>query len=235
MTYVMSDIHGCLDKYQAMLQKIEFSSNDTLYVLGDVIDRGPAGFQIMLDMARHPNMVGLLGNHEAMAQDALHAILQTNYIDSDWEQLDEVQLWFQNGGELSLADLLWMDNSQFQTVLEYLLAMPLYKEIEVAGKKFVLVHGGLKHFSPERPLPDYTRDEIVWCRPKKSTTYFLDKFLVHGHTPVQLLFGGRKWRSTPSQPKFYRAKTFIDIDCGCVFPGGRLGCLCLDTMEEIYI
>lgn len=39
--YVMSDIYGCFDKYQAMLREIDFSSHDTLYVLGDVIDCGP--------------------------------------------------------------------------------------------------------------------------------------------------------------------------------------------------
>ena len=27
----------------------------------------------------------------------------------------------------------------------------------------------------------------------------------------------------------------IGIDCGCVYPGGRLGCPCLDTMGEFYV
>ena len=34
MIYVMSDMHGCFDKYQQMLCEISFSSRDTLYVLG---------------------------------------------------------------------------------------------------------------------------------------------------------------------------------------------------------
>ena len=38
-----------------------------------------------------------------------------------------------------------------------------------------------------------------------------------------------------AQGKIYRTESFIDIDCGCVYSGGRLGCLCLDTMEEIYV
>ena len=33
MTYVMSDIHGCYDKYQSMLAAIHFAADDTLYVL----------------------------------------------------------------------------------------------------------------------------------------------------------------------------------------------------------
>ena len=60
----MSDIHGCFDKYQAMLREIGFSSRDTLYVLGDVIDRGPDGIKILQDMNRRPNVVPILGTHE---------------------------------------------------------------------------------------------------------------------------------------------------------------------------
>ncbi|NCE64642.1 hypothetical protein D1159_08595 [Pseudoflavonifractor sp. 524-17] len=43
MTYAVSDIHGCYEKYRELLKAISFGKNDTLYVLGDVIDRGPGG------------------------------------------------------------------------------------------------------------------------------------------------------------------------------------------------
>jgi hypothetical protein len=32
----MSDLHGRYDRYIAMLEKINFSASDTLYVLGDI-------------------------------------------------------------------------------------------------------------------------------------------------------------------------------------------------------
>ena len=41
MNYAISDIHGCCREFQALLKKIHFSSSDTLFVLGDMIDRGP--------------------------------------------------------------------------------------------------------------------------------------------------------------------------------------------------
>ena len=50
MIYVMSDLHGCYDKYISMLEKIRFSEKDTLYVLGDVVDRGDGGMKILQDM-----------------------------------------------------------------------------------------------------------------------------------------------------------------------------------------
>ena len=77
MTYAISDIHGCYDKYRELLRAIRFRPEDTLYILGDVIDRGPHGFKILLDMAQRPNVIGLMGNHEAMAIQALPGIMRS--------------------------------------------------------------------------------------------------------------------------------------------------------------
>ena len=30
-------------------------------------------------------------------------------------------------------------------------------------------------------------------------------------------------------------RTSYVVDCGCGFSSGRLGCLCLETKEEIYV
>ena len=61
MIYTVSDLHGCYDKYQKLLETLNLGENDTLYVLGDVIDRGPKGFHMMLDIASRPNVVCLMG------------------------------------------------------------------------------------------------------------------------------------------------------------------------------
>ena len=38
MQHVISDIHGCYEKYIQLLEHIKFTEKDTLYVLGDIID-----------------------------------------------------------------------------------------------------------------------------------------------------------------------------------------------------
>ena len=48
-TYVISDIHGNYEKYKRLLEMIDFKDQDTLYVLGDVIDRGPEGIKVLKD------------------------------------------------------------------------------------------------------------------------------------------------------------------------------------------
>ena len=51
MIYAVSDIHGCYRQYKEVLEKIAFSDEDTLYVLGDVLDRGPEPLRVLEDMA----------------------------------------------------------------------------------------------------------------------------------------------------------------------------------------
>ena len=64
--YVMGDIHGEADRFHAMLKKIQFSEDDILILLGDVIDRGPDGITLLLEIMDMSNVIMLLGNHEYM-------------------------------------------------------------------------------------------------------------------------------------------------------------------------
>lgn len=221
MIYAISDIHGRYDKYAAMLEKINFRDNDTLYILGDVIDRGNDGIKILLDILRRPNAVMLMGNHEAMMLDTLLGFEQINE-----ESIDKMVLWVLNGGEPTLTAFLELGKKDRIDILDSLEKMPYYAEISVGGNDFILLHGGLEDFSPDRPLCGYSRDEIVWAEPDFERGYFADKFLIVGHTPTPTICG---------EPKIFRNNKLIDIDCGCAFEGGRLGCLCLDDFEEFYV
>lgn len=237
MKYAISDIHGNYEKYQEMLGRLDLKPDDTLYVLGDVIDRGNDGFKILLDMAGNANVEMLLGNHEAMAMDALPVILRT-LLEKDTEALTEkeknvTELWFRNGGEISLAEFLMLDGVQQEAVWEYMKALPLYREVEAGERKFLLLHGGLQGFRLEKSMDAYSPEDIVWCRPEPDTEYFPDKRVILGHTPTRFLY--EKTGEDVSEEKFFHAGTYTAIDCGCAFQGGRLGCLCLDTMEEIYV
>ena len=57
MIYAVSDIHGCYSQYEEILEKIAFSDEDTLYVLGDVLDRGPEPLRVLEDMAGRHNVI----------------------------------------------------------------------------------------------------------------------------------------------------------------------------------
>ena len=230
MIYAISDIHGRYDKYRAMLSEIRFKSTDILYVLGDVIDRGPDGVKILQDMSTRPNVFPILGNHEFTAAMCLPWLTQEiteQSLDSlSNDQIGALGDWINNGGEPTLQGLWRLKPEERQDILEYLQEMELYAEVEAGGRSFILTHGALEHFEPEKPLDDYKLLDFLFGRPKPETVYYPDKIMVFGHTPTRLLCG---------LDKIFRSGTMIGIDCGCILPDGRLGCLCLDTLEEFYV
>lgn len=235
MIYACSDLHGRYDKYRAMLEAIQFQSTDTLYILGDVIDRGPDGCKILQDMMGRPNMIPILGNHEFTAAMCLPWLLE-EVTDQSLAALGEDQIaalseWIGNGGGPTLRALKQLRQEERNGILEYIRDMELYAEVTAGGRSFVLVHAGLEQFSKDKPLEDYDLQDFLFARPSLDMEFYKDKYLVYGHTPTRLL---HRQADGPLADDIIRRGTQVAIDCGCGF-GGRLGCLCLDTLEEFYV
>lgn len=64
--YVMSDIHGCFDEFMALLKKVNFNhESDQLYLVGDLINRGPKSLEVMQYLMAHEDSIfPVLGNHD---------------------------------------------------------------------------------------------------------------------------------------------------------------------------
>lgn len=101
MTYVMSDLHGMYDRFIAMLEKIDFSDSDELFIIGDIIDRGERPVDILEYVMDKPNITVLLGNHEVMARDFLRRltaeITDENTASFDNDFLVELVIYKHNG------------------------------------------------------------------------------------------------------------------------------------------
>lgn len=52
----MSDLHGQFVLLQLMLNKIQFTDEDELYILGDIMDRGPNSIDIYYFVKAMPNV-----------------------------------------------------------------------------------------------------------------------------------------------------------------------------------
>lgn len=232
MIYVMSDLHGCYEKYLKMLEKIKLSDKDALYILGDVVDRGDGGIKILLDMMQRSNVIPILGNHDFMAYTVLTKfnveITDDNYDKQlDGDAMEMFSEWMFNGGTPTCRAFTKLDAATRESVLEYISEFEVYEELEVNGRSFVLVHGGLAGFEADKALDEYSIDEMIWGRCDYARQYYPDRYLVTGHTPTHNIdpeYSGR----------IYKKNNHIAIDCGEAF-GGRLGCICLDTLEEFYI
>lgn len=232
MIYCVSDIHGHYDKWCELLKKIHLTDEDTLYVLGDVCDRGPEPTRILLDMMDRVNVIPIAGNHDVLASYCLHLLTQ-ELTEELAEELDTntmrmIMEWLSDGGQATAADFKKLSKEEQETLLDYILDFDLYAQVSAGGKEYFLVHAGLEHFSPEKLPEDYSMADMISCRTDYEKEYFPDKILVTGHTPTQLIPGN------PNPGRIYKKHNHLAIDCGCGF-GGALGAVCLNTGEEFYV
>ena len=232
MTYVISDIHGCADKYRAMLDKIGFSDSDVLYVLGDVIDRRYGGISVLLDMMSRPNVVPILGNHELLALPTLRRMALDLPGVSPGKKLDiiektaEYRKWMRNDGVPTDMEFRPSTREEKRRIVDYIEDFRLYAEIEVAGERYHLSHT-LPYFDPAVSIHDVPLAEFVWGDPDYATRYDPEVTFVTGHTPTALI-------DPASMGRIWRANGHIAIDCGVAF-GCRLACLRLDNGREYYV
>ena len=87
-TYVMGDIHGEYDLFMELIDKIKLKYEDTLYIMGDVIDRGPHPIKTLFKLMEMPNVICLVGNHELMALECLEFLMK-EITEESIEELDE--------------------------------------------------------------------------------------------------------------------------------------------------
>lgn len=232
MHYVISDIHGCYDQYAALLEKIHFSEADTLFVLGDTVDRGPEPMKVLFDMMGRANVIPILGNHEYMAVtmlDKLNVEITeenvTSHLDADF--MTGYLNWMQDGGNTTVETFRKLDKWDKEEVLDYLKEFSLYEEVAVENKKYILVHAGIAGFVPGKKLDAYDYFDFIFSPPDYKKEYFKDAFLVTGHTPVMNIHADHK-------VEVYKENGHIGIDGGCVF-GGKLFALCLENQQVFYV
>ena len=231
-TYVISDIHGMYNKFIELLNKIKLKDTDTLYILGDVLDRGPDPIKTLLKIMSMPNVICMLGNHEDMALDCLKflttEITEQSLSEVSEEMLENLVTWQYNGSKTTIDGFRALDRAKQQEVIDFIEDMPEIEEISVAGQKYLLVHGGLGGFYPGKPIEDYTIEELIWAMAEYDIQYFDDTYVVTGHTPTQGIPGN------PRPGYIYRQYNHIAIDCGAVRRSGRLAAIRLDDGKEFY-
>ena len=223
MIYVMSDLHGCYEEYLKMLDHINFNNNDTLYILGDVCDRGDNPIKILKHMMNHENIIPIFGNHDVDA--LLNLVKVYNKQDVDLDR--DFRFWYIGGGKSTYDDFVTLNKIEQKEILLYMQDFLYYKELKVNDITYILVHAGLENFKENKPIDSYKLDELIYDRTDYDKTYFKDKILITGHTPTIHIDRNMKG-------KIIHKNNHIAIDCGCVF-GYGLGCICLDTMQEFYI
>ncbi|MGL4736608.1 MAG: metallophosphoesterase family protein [Cellulosilyticaceae bacterium] len=219
MRYVISDLHGHYALFREMLELIHFKEEDTLYILGDMIDRGSDPIPTVQYIMKQPNMKVLMGNHELLMLGTIN----------DLEDETARGAWYRNGGEITHQQFDALSIEEQQAMKVYLQSLPTTIEVN----QYLLVHAGVRvpqagclwgDVKDEQTVRDLTfiRGEFI------ENTALKDKIVIFGHTQT-------KGFATPGE--IYFGKDKIGIDCGVYSrkSGGKLGCLNLDTLETYYL
>ena len=226
--YCLSDIHGMAGAFHKMLEVIRFGPKDTLYVIGDVIDRGEEGIALLREIMEMENAVMLLGNHEYMMLEALRPGATPT----------EIGHWQRNGCLPTIAAFEALPGPERKRILDYLRSLPDCLDVTVRGTRYFLVHG----------FPGENTHDAVWNRPRDSAQEnpLPGRQVIVGHTPVPFLIARneiqeeayfRRLEQENRHVEILRAPGFIDIDCGCGHsaPGCCLACLRLDDGMAFYV
>lgn len=212
--FVIADIHGCARTFRRLVTEvIGFGGNDELYLLGDMIDRGPDSkgvLDLILELrAKGFRVESVRGNHEEMC---LHA----------GDSFEDMVLWMANGGQATLASFDADGPGNIPREYRLLLAsLPYYIILD----DFVLVHGSLNFWRSD-PFAD--TEAMLWQRDCiVDSSRIGGRRLIAGHTPV-----------TREQLEASLKGDRIMLDNGCVFPVkpgiGSLAALELNSMRVWY-
>lgn len=220
MIYVMGDIHGNMERYRSVMKKIQLSADDHLFVLGDVIDRGANGIEILMELMELPNATVLLGNHELMMLEAIQSGFRK----------EAFRLWIRNGGMPTMDAYMMLPPERQQEIEAYIQKMPLTVDATVNGISYLLVHGAPPTLWGTLPSDAMTETEFaVWERLMPDDPMPEGKTVIFGHTPTEYYQADLPLRIWHGEDK-------IGIDCGSGFRYSvcRLACLCLNDMITYY-
>lgn len=205
-TFVCSDLHGQYETYKAITKRLK--NKDKLYILGDVIDRGPGGIKILQDIMRRKSrgqVEFLVGNHELMMIQSL--ILNDEQARKNWEQ--------RNGGDITRKAFEGLSTDEQSEIKNFLLDSCLYKNINIDSQQVHLTHAKAiqdENSSQSKTVREMISDgkldlmaETLWFRGEDAIS---SKKISR---PGSLTIIGH----TPTESKMIEYKDgYIDIDCG---------------------
>ena len=222
----VSDIHGNLPFFRALMEQISLTPQDALVLVGDMIEKGPdslALMRLLMELSATHTLYPLCGNCDGLVlnffeTDALDSRFFSSYLPQHPESA--IRQMAREGGFEQLEDLPRLREDlrkAFPREWAWLKSLPTILETE----HLVFVHGGV-------PSLDHMEDLNRW-RCMKNDDFLgqghsFDKWVIVGHWPVTLYHP-----HVPSAaPIILRDRKIASIDGGCVLKmDGQLNALIL--------
>lgn len=217
----MGDIHGCLEEFDELLQKLAYDpKQDRLILLGDLLDRGPDSVGVV-QRARELKLECIMGNHD-----------------------DKFVKWFRSvGTRVDVYDRKDYYSDLSDQDIAYIHDMPTYIELD----DVVAVHAGLK---PGICLSEQRRDDLLFLRYTDASRKFISLKKINklgkdacdarfwtefGPFGKSVVYGHNVNSYTDIRiDKFDDGTACYGLDTGCCF-GGRLTALIWETKEIVQV
>ena len=161
--YLIGDVQGCDSALQRLVDEISFSpSRDRLYLLGDLVNRGPDSAGVLRRLMRYGDAAKcILGNHDMHLLAAAQGVRKPSRSDT-------------------LGSVL--DAPDRQIMLDWLCQQKLALLESSAGSNYLMVHAGvLPQWTPEQTMALAGEVEAVLRGPGLGN--FLHQ--MYGDTPAQ--------------------------------------------------
>ncbi|MBR3780403.1 MAG: metallophosphoesterase [Clostridia bacterium] len=237
---VTSDIHGHLSYFKEILKKASFSDEDILFIVGDMIEKGPENLETLhyiMELCKQGNVIPLIGNVDAYRLKLIYELSEEN-VCSFYNYVLNLRKWVGTSFYEELAaecgytinnpaDILLSKQAvitRFEDEFKFIANLPTVVET----KNYIFVHGGLR----EKQVSDNVGKSVFELTKfdafAENTSNTFDKYVIAGHWPV-VLYGS----DIPQMnPIINRDKKIISIDGGCgVKKDGQLNLLIIPDIN----
>jgi serine/threonine protein phosphatase 1 len=213
--FVATDLHGCFRTFRHLVeQELQLRLDDTLYLLGDYVNKGPDSGGVLEYLMRLQE-IGfqihcLRGNHDQELLDAAHGRHEKMWVTEAERAMTLASFGVQQVEAIPSKYLAWLD------ALPYELELP----------DFVLVHAGYNFALPPTQMRTDYQTMLNTKHFVFDPTRLAGKRLLHGHVPTPL---------AQVQAQVAARAGAIGLDTGCVYRHNpelrHLAALNLDTWE----
>lgn len=204
-TLVIGDIHGCLTALESVLSAAGYSTQDTVIVVGDMIDKGPSSAQVidyLVNFRKRGKLIALRGNHEILFQ---HALKTGNN-----------SAWLRSGGNTTLSSFGYNGKGVWQNSIPTSFIDFINRDCHDfwEDESFIVTHASLEAGMTMQDQPPST---LFWSKLEEAPMpHYSGKLAIHGHT-VMSGFQPHAWKSTWA------------IDTGVYCDAGWLTCVDVGT------
>lgn len=185
---VISDIHSHLDRLQQLLEKVHYTNDDYLIIIGDFVEKGTQTIQTIDYLRnlsqRNDKVYILLGNCEyaieTLVNDQAYAKQMIHYLHKIGKSgmIDQVvtklKIDLKNEEPVKIQQLV---RQSLKPYIDYLQTLPTTLETQ----DFLFVHAGIEK---RTDWHNSSRSSFIEMRTFQKEGHLLDKYVIVGHLPT---------------------------------------------------